>query len=114
MPEQHLFPVPERHILHRPEVEVKVGFKRACLHERVKAGKFPKPIVLGIRAVGWDSIEIDQWILDRRLSPLLIGTHESLIPRLGDEGTLKLFRLARLARRLRDIEAEAASDLPEP
>ncbi|MDR3351895.1 MAG: hypothetical protein LBO00_02550, partial [Zoogloeaceae bacterium] len=45
--------------------------------------------------------------------PLLIGTLESPIPRLSDEGTLKLFRLSRLARRLRELEAKAA-DLPEP
>jgi hypothetical protein len=38
---------------------------------------------------------------------------EPLIQRLSDEGTLKRFRLARLARRLREIEAKAA-DLPEP
>jgi ParB family protein of integrating conjugative element (PFGI_1 class) len=46
--------------------------------------------------------------------PLLIGRTESPIPRLSDEGTLKLFRLTRLARRLRDIEADAVSDPPEP
>lgn len=65
MSEQNVFQAPERRILRRPEVEAKVGFKRAYLYELVKAGKFPKPITLGIRAVGWDSVEIDQWILDR-------------------------------------------------
>jgi prophage regulatory protein len=63
--EQNIFLAPERRILRRPEVETKVGFKRAYLYELIKKGKFPKPIVLGIRAVGWDSVEIDQWILDR-------------------------------------------------
>jgi prophage regulatory protein len=31
----------------------------------MKDGKFPKAMRLGIRAVGWDSAEIDQWICDR-------------------------------------------------
>lgn len=31
----------------------------------MKAGQFPKAIKLGVRAVGWDSTEIDQWITDR-------------------------------------------------
>jgi prophage regulatory protein len=65
MPEQNVFPAPERRILRRPDVEAKVGFKRAHIYELVKEGKFPKPIQLGVRAVGWDSAEIDQWILDR-------------------------------------------------
>ena len=31
----------------------------------MKDGKFPKALRLGVRAVGWDSAEIDQWIADR-------------------------------------------------
>jgi prophage regulatory protein len=55
----------DRRILRRPEVEVKTGVKRAYLYALMKEGKFPKAIRLGIRAVGWDSTEIDQWIEDR-------------------------------------------------
>ena len=58
-------PASERRILRRPEVEAKTGFKRAHIYNLMHEGKFPKPIRLGIRAVGWDSIEIDQWIADR-------------------------------------------------
>jgi prophage regulatory protein len=32
----------------------------------MRAGKFPKAMRLGIRAVGWDSLEIEQWIAERR------------------------------------------------
>jgi prophage regulatory protein len=31
----------------------------------MKEGKFPKALRLGIRAVGWDSAEIDAWITER-------------------------------------------------
>ncbi|WP_446027532.1 AlpA family transcriptional regulator [Lelliottia amnigena] len=56
---------PERRILRRPEVEARTGFKRAHIYNLMQEGKFPKPIRLGIRAVGWDSMEIDQWIAER-------------------------------------------------
>jgi prophage regulatory protein len=65
MTEQSIFPTQERCILRCPDVEAKVGFKRAYLYKLMKEGKFPKPIPLGVRAVGWNSVEIDQWILDR-------------------------------------------------
>ncbi|MCP1108503.1 AlpA family transcriptional regulator [Serratia nevei] len=59
-------PAVECRILRRPDVEAKTGFKRAHIYNLMKEGKFPKPIRLGIRAVGWDSLEIDQWIAERR------------------------------------------------
>lgn len=55
----------ERRILRRPEVERKTGFKRAHIYNLIKEGKFPKPLRLGVRAVGWDSVEIEQWIAAR-------------------------------------------------
>ena len=59
-------PAGEHRILRRDEVETKTGFKRAHIYNLMKAGKFPKTIRLGIRAVGWDSLEIEQWIVERR------------------------------------------------
>lgn len=55
----------EHRILRRAEVEAKTGFKRAHIYSLMKEGKFPKAMRLGVRAVGWDSAEIDQWIADR-------------------------------------------------
>ncbi len=55
----------DRRILRRPEVEAKVDLKRAQIYTLMREDKFPKAIRLGVRAVGWDSIEIEQWILDR-------------------------------------------------
>lgn len=55
----------ERRILRRAEVEQKTGFKRAYIYSLMKEGKFPKAARLGVRAVGWDSFEVDQWIAER-------------------------------------------------
>lgn len=55
----------ERRFLRRAEVEAKTGFKRAHIYALMKDGKFPKAVRFGVRAVAWDSAEIDQWILDR-------------------------------------------------
>lgn len=55
----------EHRILRRAEVEAKTGFKRAHIYALMKDGRFPKAMRLGVRAVGWDSAEIDQWIFDR-------------------------------------------------
>ncbi|HCF1530134.1 TPA: AlpA family transcriptional regulator [Pseudomonas aeruginosa] len=61
-----LLPAVEHRILRREEVEAKTGFKRAHIYSLMRAGKFPKAMRLGIRAVGWDSLEIEQWIAERR------------------------------------------------
>lgn len=55
----------EHRILRRTEVEAKTGFKRAHIYKLMAAGQFPKAMRLGVRAVGWDSLEIDQWIAER-------------------------------------------------
>jgi prophage regulatory protein len=55
----------ERRILRRADVEVKTGFKRSHIYNLMKAGKVPKSLRLGVRAVGWDSVEVDQWIAER-------------------------------------------------
>ena len=55
----------DRRILRRADVEQKTGFKRAHLYHLMKEGQFPKPIRLGVRAVGWDSVEVDEWIAAR-------------------------------------------------
>jgi prophage regulatory protein len=51
-----------RRFLRRVEVEHRTGFKRAHIYTLMRAGKFPQAVRLGVRAVGWDSSEIEQWI----------------------------------------------------
>jgi prophage regulatory protein len=55
----------ERHIMRRDEVERKTGFKRAHIYNLMKEGKFPQAKRIGLRAVGWDSLEIEQWVAER-------------------------------------------------
>lgn len=58
-------PKVERHIMRREEVERKTGFKRAHIYNLMKEGKFPQAKRIGLRAVGWDSLEIERWIVER-------------------------------------------------
>ncbi|WP_262137729.1 AlpA family transcriptional regulator [Pseudomonas sp. Marseille-Q5117] len=58
-------PPTERHIMRRDEVERKTGFKRAHIYNLMREGKFPHAKRIGLRAVGWDSLEIEQWIIER-------------------------------------------------
>ncbi|MEW9678421.1 AlpA family transcriptional regulator [Pseudomonas sp. TE50-2] len=55
----------DRHIMRRDEVEQKTGFKRSHIYNLMKAGQFPLCRRIGTRAVGWDSLEIEQWVQDR-------------------------------------------------
>ncbi|MDR2128027.1 MAG: AlpA family transcriptional regulator [Burkholderiaceae bacterium] len=55
----------ERRILRLDEVEAKSGFKRAHIYSLMRKGQFPQALRLGVRAVGWDSSEIDRWIGER-------------------------------------------------
>lgn len=54
-----------RHILRLGEVERLTGFKRSHLYNLMHAGRFPLTRRIGLRAVGWDSQEVEQWIADR-------------------------------------------------
>ena len=58
-------PPGERRILRLDEVEVKSGFKRAHIYSLMKKRQFPQALRLGVRAVGWDSTEVDLWISER-------------------------------------------------
>ncbi|KKA10023.1 hypothetical protein VP02_01415 [Pseudomonas ogarae] len=55
----------ERHIMRREEVERRTGFKRAHIYSLMKEGKFPQAKRIGLRAVGWDSLEIERWVVER-------------------------------------------------
>ena len=58
-------PLGERRIYRRKEVEAKTGLKRSSIYRGMKKREFPQAVPLGKRAVGWDSVEIDEWIADR-------------------------------------------------
>ena len=53
-------------ILRLPEVKRSTGLSRSTIYLRIAEGKFPKPVSLGGRAVGWLEVEIQEW-QDRRI-----------------------------------------------
>lgn len=52
-------------ILRLPEVIAKTGRSRSTLYSDIEGGRFPKPVKLGARAIGFVSDEIDEWIAER-------------------------------------------------
>ena len=56
----------EKHVVVKiQEVVMRTALSKASIYAFIKEGRFPKPIPLGSRSVGWSSIEIDEWILSR-------------------------------------------------
>jgi prophage regulatory protein len=55
-----------RRILRLPEVEHRTGLKHTAIYDGMAGGTFPRPVPLGLRAVGWLEDEIDQWIDQRQ------------------------------------------------
>ena len=49
-------------ILRRPEVENLTGLSRSSIYSKIADGKFPEPIKLGPRAVGWPETAIKNWV----------------------------------------------------
>ena len=52
-------------ILRRPEVETLTGLSRSTIYELITAGRFPRPLRIGKRAVGWTESCIQEWINSR-------------------------------------------------
>ncbi len=51
-----------RKILRLPNVLDRTGLSRSTVYQRVMEGRFPRPVSLGARAVGWIETEVDEWI----------------------------------------------------
>jgi prophage regulatory protein len=51
--------------LRLPDVIKTVGLRRASIYQYVREGRFPKPVRLGERGVGWVEAEIQAWIAER-------------------------------------------------
>ncbi len=54
-------------ILSYPELKSRKGIRWSYMqvYRHVKARRFPAPITLGTRTVGWVEDEVDQWLRDR-------------------------------------------------
>ena len=53
-------------ILRLPSVRERTGLSRSSIYLRISEGRFPRPISLGERAVGWLESEITEWV-NRRI-----------------------------------------------
>ena len=51
--------------LRLPEVLARTGLSRSTIYVRLDQGRFPRPVSLGARAVGWIEAEVDEWIRER-------------------------------------------------
>jgi len=49
-------------ILRLPAVLARTGLSRSTIYLRISEGRFPKPVSLGGRAVGWVEAEINAWL----------------------------------------------------
>ena len=52
-------------ILRLPDVKEATGLSRSSIYMAVSQGKFPKPIKLGLRSIGWLGEEIEEWVRQR-------------------------------------------------
>ena len=52
-------------ILRRPKVEEIVGLSRSTIYDMISKNLFPRPIKLGVRAVGWRESAISDWLRER-------------------------------------------------
>lgn len=47
------------------EVSALIGLKPHAIDRAIRAGEFPRPFRIGVRAKAFSKAEIDQWIADR-------------------------------------------------
>jgi prophage regulatory protein len=52
-------------IIRRKKVEARTGLSRSTIYLRISQGTFPRPVSLGLRAVGWIDAEISDWLAQR-------------------------------------------------
>lgn len=52
-------------ILRLPAVKRRTGLSRSTIYLRMANRKFPRPIALGGRAVGWLESDVDDWLANQ-------------------------------------------------
>ncbi|WP_331250784.1 helix-turn-helix transcriptional regulator [Thalassobacter stenotrophicus] len=53
-------------IYRRRQVEVLVGLSRSTIYAMMAENAFPKPVLLGRRAVGWRASDVTAWLETRQ------------------------------------------------
>lgn len=49
----------------RSALENMLGLSRSTIYRMMNNGDFPRPVVLGRRAVGWRAADVETWIKQR-------------------------------------------------
>lgn len=62
----------KRQIMRLPRVMEATGLGRSSIYNKMEEGDFPKSRRISVRAVGWDSLEIEEWVESK-----LDGTKEA-------------------------------------
>lgn len=52
-------------IFRRPAVQDLTGLSRSTLYAMIADGRFPAPVKLGARAVGWREADLNEWLASR-------------------------------------------------
>jgi len=55
-------------LLRRKDVERETGLSRSAIYAQMAEGKFPRPYLIGSRAVAWREWEINAWKASRPLN----------------------------------------------
>ena len=53
---------PETEVIRRDEVLKLVPISVSGLYQKISDGQFPRPVKLGLRAVGWNKTEVLQYL----------------------------------------------------
>ena len=78
---------PPTRFLRLPEVQGRTGLSRSTIYVRLAEGRFPRPVSLGARAVGWVEAEVDKWIRERIAESRLEGAEAAG----GEEAEAEIF-----------------------
>ena len=54
-----------RELLRREEVEKRYSVSRSWIYSQMRAGRFPEPIRISLRAVRWRVRDLDKWARER-------------------------------------------------
>lgn len=52
-------------ILRLPKVIALIGMSRSWLYTEIATGRFPAPVKLGFRAIGWRRSDVEAWLASR-------------------------------------------------
>ena len=52
-------------IIRLPVVMARTGLPRSTIYHKMSLDEFPRTVNLGIRSVGWNSEDVEEWIQDR-------------------------------------------------